>query len=184
MLLNTLNTLAAARKLLDAGGILAYPTESVYGLGCDPWNTQALERLVALKGRSANKGLIVLISTWSQLWPLIAAVPEASLLNVRKTWPGPVTWLFPKAPDLPDMLTGEHRTLAIRMSAHPIAHQLCCQAPIVSTSANRSGEPPAKNLEALQAQFPVGLDGVFVGELGGAAAPSSIYDVLTGVQLR
>lgn len=173
-----------ARALIQAGEVIAYPTEAVYGLGCDPLNKQAVEALLDLKQRSVSKGLIVLVSDWAQVWPLIADVPEHKLEAVKKTWPGPVTWIFPKSDVVPAWLSGEHASLAIRMTAHPIARALCQNIPLVSTSANVAGMAPVGDVEAIEHMFPEGIAGVVVGDLGGHAAPSEIYDVLSDARLR
>ena len=170
--------------MLKQGKIIAYPTEAVYGLGCDPFNQHAVERLIALKQRAANKGFILLISDWTQLTPLVGTLSDVWLERVRQTWPGPVTWIFPKASGLPQELTGQHDGIAIRMSAHPIAHQLCSDGPVVSTSANVSGMPPITDPAELQLQFPQGIDAVLAGDLGGQRLPSAIFDVCSGEQLR
>ena len=173
-----------ARVLVKSGEVIVYPTEAVYGLGCDPFNQQAVEVLLALKKRSVSKGLIVLVSDWEQVWPLIAKVPEDKLAAVKKTWPGPVTWIFPKSDRVPAWLSGEHTSIAIRMTAHPVAHALCKHAPIVSTSANMAGMAPAGDIEALDRVFPERVAGIVVGELGGDLAPSEMYSVLDGMRLR
>lgn len=173
-----------ARALVQGGEVIAYPTEAVYGLGCDPFNQQAVEDLLALKKRAASKGLIVLVSDWKQVWPLIADVPESTLDAVRKTWPGPVTWIFPKSDAVPAWLSGEHASIAIRMTAHPVARALCAYAPIVSTSANVTGTEPADNINVLDSVFLDGVAGVVVGELGGDLTPSEMYNVLDGMRLR
>ncbi len=179
-----LDDLQLARQAIAEGQVLAYPTEAVYGLGCDPFQTEAVARVLALKHRQPAQGLIVLISDWAQLFPLIAPIADEVLDRVRQTWPGPVTWLFPKSQQVPQDVCGKHPSIAIRMSAHPIARALCQDSPIISTSANIHGLPPARSLAELSAQFPQGLDGVVAGELGQASKPSAIYDVLTGNQLR
>lgn len=173
-----------ASELLKKGGIIAYPTEAVYGLGCSPFNQQAVEKLWALKHRSKNKGFILLIADWSQLTPLIAPVSDVLLEAVQATWPGPVTWVFPKSSIIPDWLSGQHDGIAIRMSAHPVAHGLSVDGPVVSTSANISGHEPALDLLALNEQFPQGIDAVVAGDLGGLSQPTAIYDVLSGKRLR
>lgn len=173
-----------ARELLDQGGVIAYPTEAVYGLGCSPFNQQAVEKIWTLKRRTKSKGFILLIADWTQLTPLIAPVSDLLLEAVRSTWPGPVTWVFPKSGIIPDWLSGQHDGIAIRMSAHPVAHQLCVDGPVVSTSANISGHDPVVDLLGLSEQFPQGLDAVLTGDLGGLSQPSAIYDVLTGIRLR
>ena len=172
------------RQLLADGKIIAYPTESVYGLGCDPFNQLAVKKIIALKQRPSSKGFIILIADWSQLTPLIGDVPEHRLDAVRATWPGPVTWIFPPAKIIPDWLSGQHNSIAIRMSAHPVARELCAMGPIISTSANISGDAPAIDVAEVCAQFPYGVDGLVAGELGGNNQLSAIYDVLNGRCLR
>ena len=173
-----------ARELLKKGSVIAYPTETVYGLGCSPFNQKAVEKTLALKQRAKNKGFILLIADWAQLESLIAPVSDALLETVRATWPGPVTWIFPKSSTIPDWLSGQHDGIAIRMSAHPIAHQLCLDGPVVSTSANISGHDPAVDLLGLREQFPQGIDAVLTGDLGGLNQPSAIFDLQTGTRLR
>ncbi|MDF1684788.1 MAG: L-threonylcarbamoyladenylate synthase [Legionellaceae bacterium] len=173
-----------ARALLQAGEVIAYPTEAVYGLGCDPFNQQAVEALLDLKQRSVSKGLIILVSNWEQVWPLVGDVPEARLEAVKQTWPGPVTWIFPKSDTVPAWLSGEHDSLAIRMTAHPIARALCLHAPLVSTSANLTGSHPAKNIADFEHMLLDGVAGVVAGDLGGNTAPSEIYHVLDGARVR
>ena len=173
-----------AHQLLKQGKILAYPTEAVYGLGCNPFNEKAVERLLALKKREHSKGLIVLIADWSQLSSLTSAIPFDKLDAVRDNWPGPVTYVFPKSAIIPDWLCGNHNTVAIRMSAHPVARKLCKNGPIISTSANLSGHPPAIDEASLCAAFPVGIDALVSGPLGGSKQLSVIYDVLSGERLR
>lgn len=173
-----------ACELLKNGLIIAYPTEAVYGLGCSPFNQHAVLKLLALKQRSWSKGLILLIGDWSQLTPLIAPVSDRLLDAVRATWPGPVTWIFPKSSVIPDWISGQHDGVAIRMSAHPLAHQLCVDEPVVSTSANITGLEPAIDLLGVREQFPQGIDAALVGDVGGLSQPSAIFDVRTGARLR
>lgn len=182
--MQTMCQLKEALSLLREGQVIAYPTEAVYGLGCDPFNQQALSRLFELKGRPANKGVILLISDWSQLFPLILPIPDSMLVPVYDTWPGHVTWIFPRSEAVPAWLTGDQDTIAVRMSEHPIARALCAEGPIVSTSANLSGKPPARDVAELTQQFPTGIAAVVAGELGDASQPSQIYDVLSGRRLR
>ena len=179
-----ISTVEKARQLFKNGKIIAYPTEAVYGLGCDPFNQQAVEKLLALKQRSADKGLIILIAEWSQLTPLISAIPEEMMERVRNTWPGPVTWAFPKAAIIPRWVSGEHPSIAIRMTSHAIARELCAERPLISTSANLSGLAPATDMAGICAQFPQGVDAFLQGSLGGLSQPSAIYDALSGEQLR
>lgn len=179
-----LNTVEEARHYLQCGSVIAYPTEAMYGLGCDPFNQQAVETILTLKHRQRRQGMILLIANWEQLFPLIDHIPEAALAAVRASWPGPVTWLFPKSLLIPEWISGEHNSVAIRMSAHPLVQQLCAHHPIVSTSANISGQEPARDITGLRNQFMENVDAVLQGNLGTETKPSSIYDVLSGKQLR
>jgi L-threonylcarbamoyladenylate synthase len=173
-----------ARSFITQGRILAYPTEAVYGLGCDPFNQKAVNAIYTLKERETDKACIVLIASWSQLFTLISPITQIQLARVQSTWPGFVTWVFPKSPELPPWLGNVQGSIAIRMSAHPIAHALAIDTPIISTSANRSAQPPAKSISALFAQFPKGIDALVQGSLGNALKPSPIYDVRNGKLLR
>lgn len=173
-----------AHDFLKNGKVIAYPTEAVYGLGCSAFDQEAVQAILALKQRPMHKGLILLIADWLQLTPLIAAVSPELMDPVRASWPGPVTWVFPKADNIPNWLSGEHDGIAIRMTAHPLARALCADGPVVSTSANINGQNPAMDLADLYLQFPRGIDAALIGDLGGLNQPSDIYDVRTGARLR
>lgn len=173
-----------AIEALRLGQVIAYPTEAVYGLGCNPFDAQAVAKLLALKGRDSSKGLILLIAEWAQLYALIGDLPLSALDNVIESWPGHTTWIFPKSTRIPTWLSGEHDSIAIRMTAHPVAKQLCQMNPLVSTSANRQGDEPIRSRAVLEQAFLQGLAGVVNGELGAEKQPSAIYDVLSGQRLR
>ena len=179
-------TLEPAIAALRAGGVVAYPTEAVFGLGCDPRDAAALERILALKGRPATLGVIVIASAFGQLAPDLQPLDPALEARASATWPGPVTWVWPAAPGLPPLLTGGRGTLAVRITAHPPAAALCHAygGALVSTSANRHGAPPARTAAEVRAAFATGLDAVLDLPCGGAARPSEIRDILTGAVLR
>lgn len=177
-------TVEDALPLIAQGGIIAYPTEAVYGLGCDAFNQAAVESIRQLKGRENHKGFIILIADWSQLTSLIAPISDAQFSQIKATWPGFVTWILPAAPALPQWISGGQKTIAIRMSDHPIAKALAANTPIISTSANVSGQPPAITAQEVALQFPTGINGIVQGELGGHAMPSRIYDITNGARLR
>lgn len=169
--------LREAARLLRAGGVIAYPTEAVFGIGCDPLNRDAVLRILAIKRRPVDKGVILIASHIGQLAPFIEQPSPAIQVQLDETWPGPVTWLLPCRPETPVWLRGQHRTLAVRVTAHPLAAALCDAfgGPIVSTSANTSGRPPART--ALQARLRCrGVDHVVVGATGGRGSPSEIRD--------
>lgn len=174
-----------AAQVLQQGGLVAYPTEAVWGLGCDPLNPEAVFDLLALKGRSPDKGLILIAADYEQLLPYIAA-PAALEAQVRATWPGPVTWLLPARPEVPVWLRGAHTRLAVRVTAHPRAAALCTAygAALVSTSANPAGRPPARSRLAVQRMFGRQLDYILPGELGGQSAPTEIREAGTGRIVR
>ena len=172
---------------LQHGGLIAYPTEGVYGLGCHPLNAQAVSRLFAFKGRSGTKGLILIASCHAQIEPLLAPLDSSIQARMQATWPGPHTWIVPAADFVPLWLRGAHQSLAVRVTAHPVAAALCNAfgGPLVSTSANRSGHPPARTAMQLRklCRKQRGLLCV-PGALGGLRKPTAIHDALTGQRLR
>lgn len=163
------------------GGVIAYPTEAVWGLGCDPWNAEAVYRLLALKDRSPDKGVILVADSMHQFDFLLDDMPDAWLDKLSSTWPGPNTWLVPHQGRLPEWITGNHDTVALRVTDHPLVRDLCLLCgPLVSTSANRSGRPPARSRVRIEQYFHGQLDGVLDGPLGGRKSPSVIRDLRTG----
>jgi L-threonylcarbamoyladenylate synthase len=174
-----------AARAIRQGGLVAYPTEGVYGLGCDPWDFHAVSRLLRLKGRQAAKGLIVIAASEQQLCPLVDLSDPRLRERAQASWPGPVTWLIPKTAETPGWLAGQHTQLAVRVTAHPIAAQLCriC-GPLVSTSANPQGRPPALNAREVRKYFGNSIDYVLPGALGGLRGPTEIRDGRTGRVLR
>jgi L-threonylcarbamoyladenylate synthase len=175
-----------AVSTLDGGGIIAYPTEAVWGLGCDPFNDQAVERLLQLKGRSRDKGLILVGADWQQFGWLLDDLDSSQQQRLRDSWPGPFTWLVPHRGRVPLWLSGRFDTIALRISSHPGVVELCraFDSPLVSTSANPSGTRPAQQLFQLHRYFGDALDYIVPGALGGAAEVSSIRDVRTGQVIR
>ena len=176
----------AATHLLG-GAVLAYPTEAVWGLGCDPENESATLRLLEVKQRPVDKGLILIAGSLQQVEYLLAPLTDAQRTKVLATWPGPVTWLIPDVENLvPRWIKGEHRSVAVRVTAHPLASQLCLAfgRPLVSTSANLAGHEPAKTAAEVMAQLGRRIDGLVEGELGQEDRPSRIIDLLSGSTLR
>jgi L-threonylcarbamoyladenylate synthase len=165
--------------------VIAYPTEAVYGIGCDPWNEDAVATVLELKQRPWHKGLILVASNFNQLQEFIQPVSATLLAELQQTWPGPVTWVLPVRDNVPAWITGEHDTIAVRVSAHPLVQQLCDAfgGAIVSTSANLSGLKPARTAYQVRWQLPE-VDFVFAGNVGGADKPSQIRDGKSGAILR
>ncbi|HEY0662855.1 MAG TPA: Sua5/YciO/YrdC/YwlC family protein [Lysobacter sp.] len=181
-------TIAEAAAALHRGGVIAYPTEAVWGLGCDPFDETAVGRLLAIKQRPVDKGLILVASHQDQLEGLLAwdLLPTDRQDAVFASWPGPHTWIVPATTRTPRWITGSHHGVAVRISAHPTVVALCnaFDGPMVSTSANLGGQPPAFTRDALDPALLALLDGVVAGETAGLAAPTAIRDALTGAQLR
>lgn len=171
---------------LQAGKIIAYPTEAVYGLGCDPTNDEAITRLLQLKNRSFHKGLILIASHFEQLTPFISPIPAHRLVKIMATWPGPFTWVFPAEPHVSKLLRGNHTTLAVRVTNHPLAKSLCDRfgKPLVSTSANLEGQPPARDAATVKKIFGNRIDCIIAGEVGDLEHPTEIRDALTGELIR
>jgi len=178
----------AAALVLRRGGVLAYPTEGVWGLGCDPFQEPAVRRLFAIKRRTPEKGLILIAGEIAQLAGLVAlaGLPEARRAAVYASWPGPQTWLLPAGARVPSWITGQHDTVAVRVSAHPSVRSLCAAFGdvLVSTSANRAGAPVARQHADLDASLLAELDGVLDGETGGLGRPTPIRDARSGERLR
>lgn len=177
---------AAAR--LRQGGIVAYPTEAVWGLGCDPFDEQAVDRLLAIKQRPVDKGLIAIAAHVDQLKPLcdFSALPAERLAQVLATWPGPHTWVMPADAAAPRWITGAHAGIAVRVSAHPVVVALCDAfgGALVSTSANPGAAPPPRLLADFDPTLRAAIDGHVAGETGGLERPTPIRDALTGTALR
>lgn len=175
-----------AARHLRQGGIITYPTEGVFGLGCDPMNPDAVDRLLALKGRPVAKGFILIAADFAQVEPYLAIPDVATRQRMLAAWPGPVTFVAPAAEGVPAWLRGQFPTLAVRVTNHPVAAALC-QAfggALVSTSANPSGKAPARTALTLRRYFPPGEVLNVAGALGGASGPTAIYDAVSGRRLR
>ena len=171
-----------AARILKQGGIVAYATEYCFGLGCDPFNRNAVLRLLRLKRRPAKKGLIVLAADTGQLAPCLNNIPP----QVAASWPGPHTWLLVPRPGVPGWITGQHKKIAVRVTAHTQAAALCHAAgmAIVSTSANRAGEVPARTDREVVRRFGKLVDFILPGQVGAAPAPTPIRDAVTGKLTR
>lgn len=178
--------LRLAARALAAGGIIAYPTEAVFGLGCDPRDGAAVGRLLALKSRAAQKGLILIAARLAQLQPFILPLAGDRRSEILASWPGPVTWVLPARPDTPAWLTGGRPSLAVRVTAHPLAAALCqvWGGALVSTSANRGGRPPARTALQVRRRLGRSVDLILAGACGPARRPTQIRDGRSGVLLR
>lgn len=178
--------LRRAASVIATGGVVAYPTEAVYGLGCDPRNHAAVLRLLRMKRRPQAKGLILIAAGFDRLEPFVHALDTRRMAAILASWPGPSTWLMPARAQTPRWLTGDHATLAVRVTAHPLAAALCRQwgGALVSTSANVSNRPPARTALAVRRRLDQPPDLVLVGRCAGALRPTSIRDGATGRTIR
>jgi L-threonylcarbamoyladenylate synthase len=180
--------LASVIQALNEGGVIAYPTEAVYGLGCDPDNETAVMSLLAIKQRPVEKGLILIAATYSQLLPYVddKAIPLEKRYQILSSWPGHISWVLPASKGAPKWLTGQFDTIAVRVSAHPVVQQLCAAygKPLVSTSANLSGQPAITDPLELEQSLADKLAAIMPGALGGATQPSQIRNALTGDIVR
>lgn len=168
---------AAAARVLAAGGVVAYPTETVYGLGVDATSRAAIERLLEAKGRDAGRGISVLVSDLAMAAPLLAAPPpKAAIALARRYWPGPLTIVLPASASVAAELRGPSGGVGLRCSSDPWAAALLARfgAPLTSTSANRSGDEPARDAAGARAVFRAG---VFVLD-GGARLGSAVSTVI------
>lgn len=172
--------------MIHSGGVIAYPTEAVFGLGCNPDDPDAVERLLEIKQRNSDEGLIVIAAHIDQLDKYLAPLSETARNRLLKTWPGPQTWLIPATATTPKWLTGRHRTIAVRVTAHPVASALCRKlgSGLVSTSANLSGFRPARDPRTVRHMLGSELDYILGGRVGDLASPTPIKDLMSGKLLR
>lgn len=183
------NQIELAVKVLQQGGTIAYPTEAVYGLGCDPKNVSALKNILNTKNRAKEKGLILIAANIEQLKPYILPLKqdiETKLLNSWQDSDNAVTWLVPVDDRTSDYLKGKFDTLAIRVSHHPVVKELCEKfgGAIVSTSANVSNQEAARTAEQVNNIFEHKIDFIVEGEINFNAQPSEIRDALTNKIIR
>ncbi len=180
--------LAEVGAHLRDGAVIAYPTEAVYGLGCDPMNREACDRLFQLKQRPSSRPLLLIGSSLEMLEPFMdrRQVADARWTEILASWPGPNTWIFPRSPLVQDWVAGDHPGIALRWTAHPLASALCTAfgGPLVSTSANPHGLAPATRADEVAGYFVRGLDLVVDGATGGLERPSTIRDALDGHVVR
>jgi L-threonylcarbamoyladenylate synthase len=172
--------------VLRQGGVVAYPTEAVWGLGCDPFNSRAVQRLLLLKQRDPSKGVILIAASMEQLKPWLTGLSAEHKLQLQQSWPGPQTWLVEDNGYTPELIRGKHTRVALRVTNHPWVVALCeaFGGPLVSTSANVAGEPPLRSYQDVMSAFGQDVDAVLNGPLGGLERPSRITDLVTGEVLR
>lgn len=177
--------LRRAVDILRGGGVVAHATEGVWGLACDPFDRAATDRVLEIKGRDADKGLIVAAGRADTFATELESLDEEAAARIRASWPGAVTWVVPNR-RFPPWITGGRDTVAIRVPGHEQARALAdgFGGPIVSTSANRSGVEPARTAQGVVDALGEAVDFILPGEIGSSAGPSRIIDALKGRTLR
>ena len=167
---------------LKTGGVVVFPTDTLYGVGADVFNIPALRRVFALKDRPLGLALPVLVSAWEQVESVAQDIPELGCRLAQRLWPGPLTLVLPRSGRLPDLVTGGLDTVAVRMPDHPIPLALARAfgGPITGTSANPSGEADLLTLEEVEAQLGRGADYIIRCGPAPAGVPSTVVDVTTG----
>jgi len=176
-----------AAQVIRQGGVIAYPTEGVWGLGCNPWDRSAVYYLLSLKSRAIEKGLIIVTGNQAQLFPLLNNIPREYRSRLKNTWPGPVTWVVEDSECwIPPWIKGRFTSAAVRVSDHPVVVALTKQLgfPLVSTSANPAQRPPARSRLQVRRYFGQQIHYLLPGSLGACMLPSEIRILQSGEILR
>lgn len=178
--------LRQAIATLCSEDIVACPTEAVWGLSCDPASRSAVRRLLQIKQRSEAKGLILVASHIGQLGALVSGLDPEQYDALEASWPGPVTWLLPHRDRVPRWVCGEHNTVAVRVSSHPVVSSLCKAwgGPLVSTSANPGGAAPAREAFQVRRYFGNRVPFILPGRVGSLAGPTTIRHLVSGEIIR
>jgi L-threonylcarbamoyladenylate synthase len=175
-----------AQRVLHGGGVVAYPTEAVWGLGCLPNNLDGVLRILALKRRPIAQGLILVAADIAQFAEYFQQLSSEQLAHLQSQWPAPITYLVEHGGFAPPWITGGRSTVALRVSDHPVVRELCraCRSPLVSTSANPGGKPPARTLLQVRRYFDDELDLIYPGAVGGRSEVSEIRELATDQIVR
>lgn len=176
---------AQIAKIINDGGVVAYPTEAVFGLGCRADDEGAIQRVLQIKQRSPDKGMLLIAHELSQLDAYIEPLSESQQLKIKSATI-PTTWIVPALQTVSSLLTGQYKSLGIRIIQHQASKQLCqlLKQPLVSTSANISGQPPAYSLTDIGPELAGLIDAVFDAPTGGYEQPSRIIDITTNAVIR
>lgn len=178
--------ISEAVSTLQAGGVIAYPTEYCFGFGCDPRNEAAIERLLAIKQRKREQGVIVITANLAQVQSYANIESLECAEQIKRSWPGPNTWLLPVSDSVSTWVRGTHNTLAVRIPDHQVCQELCESFghAIVSTSANRHGQDALLSYQSVLQEFDRELDYIIDADVGGEQAASTIRHAVTGEQIR
>ena len=170
-----------AVRILRSGGVVVFPTDTLYGLGADAFSIRALERIFTIKLRPAEASLPLLVSCWDQVETVTRQTPESAHRLARRFWPGPLTLVLPKAEQLPLRVTGGKDTVAVRMPDHPVALEIIrrLDRPITGTSANRSGQQDSLDYKTVKAELGKDVDYIVQSGPQPKGAPSTVIDLTT-----
>lgn len=172
---------------LNKNYIIAYPTEAVFALGCNPDSDDAIINLLKLKHRSQNKGLILIAASYNQLIPYIneCRLSDFQKQKIFSLWPGFITFLVPARSNVSNWITGSSNLIAVRVTTHPVVKRLCLHygKPIISTSANVTGMPESRTVKDVIQYFGSNIP-ILNGNIGGFLYPSQIFNILTGEYVR
>lgn len=181
-----MSSIESGARIIAEGGVIAYPTEACFGIGCDPKNEDAIRRILQIKNRPSGMGLILIADCFDRLIPYVDITNESILEEPLASWPGPYTWIFPANTGVAPVLSAKDEKIAVRVTAHPIAAALCEQVEmaIVSTSANRHGMSPTRSYAETVDILGADLDCVVQGDIGDQLKPTWIRDAVTGETIR
>ena len=181
-----ISDVVVAAEIIARGGVVAYPTEACFGIGCDPTQHAAVARILSIKNRPSSMGMILIADRFERLTPYLDTSEPSIFQDPLSTWPGPHTWVLPANRKGGRLLVAKDNSIAVRITDHPTAAMLCrlCRHPIVSTSANRHGTPPARKSEQVTSRMGEQLDYIVRGPVGGLKNPTRIQNAITGQLLR
>ena len=184
--LNISEKIKFAVAALNDGGVIAYPTEYCFGLGCNPQNQQAIENLLKVKQRQPEQGVILIAASVEQVERYVDLQASPFIDEILASWPGPYTWILPARESVSTWVRGKHLGVAVRVTNNEISKQLCAQYgdAIVSTSANRHGQAAIVNAQSVIDEMGDELSYVLDEPVGGAQSASTIRDGMTGLKLR
>ena len=168
-----------AAEFLRSGGVIGYPTETVYGLGCNVYDADAVDRIFKLKHRERRKALILIAGDIMQIGDMVEEIPESAERLIANFWPGPLTLIFKASPQIKQIGIGTSKTVAIRIPDSTICQELIKETgfPLVSTSANRSGKPATTTAQQVVDVFGPELDLVIDGGPTRGSTPSTLVDI-------
>lgn len=176
------DSFSAALGALKRGEVVVFPTETLYGLGADALNQDAVERVASLKGRNPDSPIAVIVADEAMLTQVVTQVAPVAKKLIGRFWPGPLTLVLPAKPDLPVPLLNRDGKIGVRVSSHPIATRLTRELgrPITATSANPSGKEPARTIQEARSYFAGGIEIFLDGGMLTGKTGSTVAEVIEG----